>query len=187
METQIPEWTIVKRTNDGFYTWTLILPEELSTNTIALPNTLYAARMGSTGENLTFVDDNQMSVSVTVRLPVPWWIDQTLVDIYASDDNGTTWNYHTGTMITMIWWSPYVEFMTDHFTDFAVTLPGGSFTGSFIINNDAPSTYSPNVTLNISTTPAAAQMRFQNDSDVWTRSNRVNYDTSLLWALSGVI
>ncbi len=184
METQIPEWTIVKRTNDGFYTWTLIVPEELSTNTIALPNTLYAARMGSTGERLTFVDDNQMSVSVTVRLPVPWWVDQTLVDIYASDDNGITWNYHTGTMITMIWWYPYVEFTTTHFTDFAVTLPGGPFTGSFTINNDAPSTSSPNVTLNISTTPAATQMRFQNDSDVWTRSDRVPYDTSLLWTLS---
>jgi len=107
------------------------------------------------------------------------------VSIYYSEDNGVSWYPQSSTTVTSVNGEPYAIFTTDHFTEFAVTLWNGawsSFTGSFVINNDNTSTNSDSVTLNISTTPPAAQMRFSND---WTsRSGWETYATTKTWTLS---
>ncbi|MCF7835294.1 delta-60 repeat domain-containing protein, partial [Candidatus Gracilibacteria bacterium] len=55
---------------------------------------------------------------------------------------------------------------------------GGSFTGTFVINNNAATTTSQSVTLNMSTTPAATYMRFQNDVTTGSWSSWMTYATS---------
>ena len=106
--------------------------------------------------------------STLTALKLTWWVatllipvaGQTIGDhiqVYYSQDNGTNRYLQTTTNVINVWWQPYVEFTTNHFTDFAITIPNGwgSFTGSFTINNDAITTTWNLVTLDISTTPAA--------------------------------
>ncbi|MFZ2151185.1 MAG: right-handed parallel beta-helix repeat-containing protein, partial [Candidatus Absconditicoccaceae bacterium] len=187
IEAQIPQWTIVKTANNNLYTGIINRPEELSTNNISLANVVYAASFGSTGESINFEDMDYMPVNVTIRLPAPGKNEGDPIDIYYSEDNGGLWNFHTGTNVVIIGGEPYAEFTTNHFTDFAVTLPegqgGGSFTGTFVINNDAASTSSTGVTLNMSTTPAATHMRFSDDGS--SRSSRETYATSKSRTLPG--
>lgn len=99
-----------------------------------------------------------------------------LVQIYYSEDNGVTWYPQTMGFVTSQNGEPYVSFTTNHFTDFAVTIPSGSFTGTFVINSDDVSTLSTGVTLAISVAPVPTFMRFSNDGI--TRSAREAYSTS---------
>ena len=186
IEVQIPAGTIVKNANNNSYTWVLIVPETISNISVPLQNVIYATNLWSTGWSIQFKDQNNNPVYVTIRMPAPWNISGDVVSVYYSTDNWSTWNLYKNTKVVMIWWNPYVEFTTNHFTDFAVTLPAwwGSVIWSFVINNDTISTSSSGVTLNISTTPSANQMRFSNDN--LTRSNREPYVTSRWWTLSWI-
>lgn len=117
----------------------------------------------------------------TLSIPVDDAEAWDLVEIFYSEDNGETWSTQTKTFVDDIDGQAYVSFTTDHFTDFAISTPL-AMTGSFTINDDDVSTPSQNVTLNISTTPAADQMRFSNDGISW--STREAYATSKAWTLS---
>ncbi|MCX6824097.1 MAG: DUF5011 domain-containing protein [candidate division SR1 bacterium] len=99
-----------------------------------------------------------------------------LVQIYYSEDNGVTRYPQTMGFVTNQNGLPYVSFTTNHFTDFAVTVPSGSFTGTFIINSGAVSTVSTGVILTISVAPAPTFMRFSNDGV--NRSAREAYGIS---------
>ena len=106
------------------------------------------------------------------------------VHVFYSEDNWVTRLAQATGVITSFSGQKYVSFNTQHFSDFAITLPngGGSFTGSFVINADAASTTSNAVVLTMSTIPTAAHMRFSNDNIM--RSNRETYTTTKNWTLS---
>ena len=87
-----------------------------------------------------------------------------MVSVYYSQDYWTTWNYHDEWVVSLIWTNPYVEFTTNHFTDFAILWS----TWSFVINNDDATTTSQNVTLNIYISPSISGMRFSNDGITWS-------------------
>ena len=149
------------------------------------------------GKTITTLNDSPVlasfkvgSTSESIRLT--WWVASLLtpvpgtdigtpVQVYYSEDNGVTWYPQTVVRVTENNGEPVAQFTTTHFTDFAVTLWSGDYTWSFVINNDTASTYLPNVTLNISTTPPALQMRFSNDND--TRSDRETYSGTKAWTL----
>jgi len=183
IEAQIPAWTTVKKANNNIYTWIINTPQSIPVNNISLQNAIYAASFGSTWESINFEDTDNMPANVTVRLPAPWKNLGDSVDIYYSEDNWSTWNFHTSTIVTLINWEPYVEFDTTHFTDFAITLPWGSFTWTFVINNDAISTTLSSVTLNNSTTPNASKMRFADTIGGLSNASRENYATTKSWTL----
>ncbi len=117
----------------------------------------------------------------TLSIPVDDVEAWNLVEIFYSEDNGDTWFTHTKTFVNKINGKSYASFMTDHFTDFAISSPLAMM-WSFLINNDSSTTTSENVTLNISTTPPANQMRFSNDGLSW--STREAYTTSKSWTLT---
>ena len=131
--------------------------------------------------------------SVTEPLKIQWWIATITVpttelsvgesiNIYSSEDNWANWTLHTNWLVEDILWTPTVQFTTNHFTEFAITVPL-SVSWTFTINSDAASTTSNTVTLNISTTPTANYMRFANDTPSgW--SAREAYSTSKSWTLS---
>ena len=118
---------------------------------------------------------------VTIYVPVSDVDAWDLVNIYYSHNNWIDWQSDTITNVIMYNGQHYVEFTTNHFTDFTITLPSGLWSWSFVINNDAASTTSAGVTLNISTTPPVNQMRFSNDNS--TRSNWEPYGTTTGWTL----
>ena len=118
----------------------------------------------------------------TLSMTVPNESVWSTVQIYYSEDNGVTRYPQTQTFVTENNWAPYISFTTTHFTDFAVTLPQSSMTWLFTINNDDTSTTSANVTLNISTTPEAINMRFSHDGLI--RTERASYTTTTSWTLT---
>ena len=61
-------------------------------------------------------------------MPVPGETIGDMIQIYYSEDNGVTWYPQVTTLVIDHNGQPYIEFTTDHFTDFAVTLPAGTFT-----------------------------------------------------------
>ncbi len=190
VEVVIPAGTVAKNMWFGTnFTWTLNAPcmERLTLATEKWwlqDNIVSVASFGSNnGEtSINFQDTESNDVDVLLRIPAPWLQPGSIAKIYYSNDAGYSWYEHDQNRyvnVIDIGWNPYVEVKSTHFTLFAIA----GDTGSFVINNDDPSTLSDTVMLSIDL-PVAAQMRFQNDSDVWTRSDRVNYDTSLSWTLS---
>ena len=173
----LPQNMEIKKTSDSTpYTWTFFPPTTITpTNQ---PNAFAAISVWATTTPLQLT--NWLA---TLAIPMPGQTLGSAANIYYSQDNGVSRNLQTNTTIIDIWWSPYVQFTTDHFTDFAVTLPGGwSSNGTFTINNDASSTSSSTVTLNI-TGVWITNMRFSND---WsTRLSREPFATSKAWMLPG--
>jgi len=110
---------------------------------------------------LRFKNSSNQDTYVTIRMPAPGRLDGELVKVLYSENNWSTKFIQTYTYVTTIGGNPYVEFTTNHFTDFAVV---GLGTGTFVINNDAVSTTNKTVTLNIYHPNSSARMRFSNDS-----------------------
>ncbi|MFZ2718296.1 MAG: hypothetical protein WAZ12_00670 [Candidatus Absconditicoccaceae bacterium] len=171
-----------KADNITNYSGIISAPIIKSVNTVNSETVLSAFKVGSSLESIKLTGG-----VATLSIPVPGETIGNTVQVYYSEDNGVNWYPQTTTTVTNIGGEPYVEFTTNHFTDFAVTLPegqgGGSFTGTFVINNDAASTSSTGVTLNMSTTPAATHMRFSDDGS--SRSSRETYATSKSRTLPG--
>ncbi len=119
----------------------------------------------------------------TLSVPLPGKSIGDFIQIYSSDDNGGSWLPHTKTWVTNNNGQPYVTFTTNHFTDFAFTVGVDNFTWTFSIDNDAVSTTSSGVTLNMSTTPTASKMRFSNDNV--TRTLWENYASTTSRTLPG--
>ncbi|MCF7834423.1 Ig-like domain-containing protein, partial [Candidatus Gracilibacteria bacterium] len=188
IEVSLPQGTILKKGGNGF-TGILNKPIFLDKSAISnLDNIKSVIRIGDgTNGTISIKDQSNNDLNATLRIPAPDADAGDTVDVYYSEDNGSSWTLHGNYTVVNILGEPYAEFTTNHFTDFAITLPpgqgGGSFTGSFVINNDATSTTSQSVTLNISTTPSASQMRFANDTPSgW--SSRETYSTSKARTLS---
>jgi len=160
------------------YNGIISVPINKSVNSVADEQVLSAFKVGSSSESIKLT-----WWTANLLISVPGKSIWTKIQVYYSEDNGVTWYPQTTTSIVSYNGQPYISFWTNHFTDFAVTLPAwwGSVTWSFVINNDAISTTSSGVTLNISTTPSANQMRFSNDN--LTRSNREPYVTTTVWML----
>ncbi len=136
-----------------------------------------AFKVGSTSESIKLTGG-----VATLSVPASGKNIGDIVQIYYSEDNGVTWYPQTMGFVTSQNGLPYISFTTNHFTDFAVTVPSGSFTGTFIINNDVTSTSSTGVILSISVTPVATFMRFSNDGI--NRSAREAYGISKARSLS---
>jgi len=169
-----------KADNVTNYSGIISAPSSKAISSVNDEQVLSAFKVGSSSESVKLV-----WWEATLLAPAPGETIWDTVQIYYSDDNGVTRYPQSVATVINYNWQPYTQFTTNHFTDFAVTLPPiqwwWSFTWSFVINNDAVSTTSSGVTLYISTTPSANQMRFSNDN--LTRSNREPYVTTTVWML----
>jgi len=119
----------------------------------------------------------------TILVPTPGRSIGDIVNIYYSQNNGVNRNPHAAAIVFNNEGESYVSFITDHFTDFAVTRPGGTSNGSFVINAWQNTSTSQNITLNISFIPInPQQMRFSNNGI--SRSSREAYANTKAWTLS---
>ena len=152
------------------YNGIISVPVTKSINSINDEQVLSAFKIGSNSESIKLA-----WWVATLSIPAVGETIWDRVQIYYSEDNGINRYLQTNANVINVGWQPTIEFTTNHFTDFAITIPWwGPFTWSFTINNDASATTGNIVTLDISTTPSAVNMRFSND---WsTRSSREPYD-----------
>ncbi len=178
IEVQIPEWTTIKTASWNNYTWILDVPVLLDTWSADLIwSDVSSVASFWWSKSMIFNDLESTSQPVTIRIPVPNLTQWDLVVVYYSNNDWDSWTVHTWSkVISLDWWIPYVEFITTHFTDFAIA----GTTWSLSINNNANSTISQNVTINIYA-PTAQKMRFSNDNIL--RTNRETYATSKSWQL----
>ncbi|MFZ2718612.1 MAG: delta-60 repeat domain-containing protein, partial [Candidatus Absconditicoccaceae bacterium] len=163
-----------KADNVTNYNGIISVPITKSVSSVNDGQVLSAFKVGSSTESIKLVGG-----VATLSLPVSGKTIGDPVNIYYSQNNGVSRYPQITTTVIDVGGQPYVEFTTNHFTDFAIT----DFAGSFTINNDAASTSSTGVTLNISTSPAASYIRFSNDGS--NRSSREGYSTSKTWTLTG--
>ena len=186
VEAVIPAWA--EAVNLGFGTnfqWTLNAPR-MERTTLATEkwwlsgNIVSVASFGAHWEwSIGFRDIDGNNIDVLMRIPTPWLQSGTIAKIYYSDDVGFHWYEHSQdpyVNVISIWWIPYVEVRTTHFTLFSVEW----LTWNFVINNDDQTTFSNTVLLTIDL-PVAAQMRFSNDNS--TRSDWEPYVTTTGWSL----
>ena len=162
---------------DGILNAPIDKPAAIATQA-GLANVLKVVEIGNNqGAALKFKDESWNAKNVRIMIPVTEPVG-TMVRIYSSQD-GYTWSGHENPLTTVIniLGTHYVVIKTTHATMFAI----GSSTWSFVINNDAASTTSENVTLNINA-PWAQNMRFSNDNT--TRSSWESYTTNKSWTLS---
>ena len=120
IEVQIPAGTIVKDAKNNVFTWIINTPEVRDIETIPLPSPVFAAIFWSTWERINFENTGNVPVNVTIRMPAPEKDQWDIVQIYYSQDNGNTWNFHSNNKVDLINGEPYVEFTTTHFTIFAI-------------------------------------------------------------------
>ncbi|MDD3262373.1 MAG: delta-60 repeat domain-containing protein [Candidatus Absconditabacteria bacterium] len=168
----LPENLEFKKSDNSNYTLTISPPSNYTgTTTVDSKPVLSAISVGSTTESLTLTNG-----AATLGMSVVGSTIGDPVSIYSSQD-GSSWTYEKGGIVSDIDGQPYVSFTTDHFTYFAIA---GS-TGSFVINNDEASTTSQIVNLTISA-PTATGMMFSNDGITW--SGREVISTTKTWELS---
>ena len=187
IESEFPAWVLVK-SNWSNFLGMLKTPTSQSINEAIhwwLSNAIFVASFGSTTtwESVNFVDQTTWDpINAIISLPAPWINNWQSVQIYYSEDGWNTRNFLSDNQVELLNGHPYVTFTTNHFTDFSVVVPwwGGwgwtPFTWSFVINNDDASTTSLNVTLDMSTTPTAANMRFSDNGS--SRSTRESYSNT---------
>lgn len=121
-QVSIPAWTqILKSGSLANYTWTLNTPILLSTWISSwISGVLVLARLGNVWESIALKDGSGNDVSATVKIPVAGGSIWAAVGIKYSNDD-ITWTDLATTSIINIWWEPYVQFNTTHFTDFIIT------------------------------------------------------------------
>ncbi len=167
----LPQDMHIKRaSNHADYTWTFFPPTPIPVENN--PDADFAFSVWS--------DQTSLELSnwvATLSAPVVWKHAGDTMYIYYSEDNGDTWLPHTETHVVAYNDQAYVTFTTPHFTDFAIW----SYTWTFIIDNDATSTATGTVDLDIDA-PWATNMRFSNDWISW--SSWEAYTTSKNWTLS---
>ena len=151
------------------YDGIISVPVTRSVKSVNDETTLSAFKVGGSSESLR-LEWGMASLSILAPGKEIW----DLVQVYYSEDNGVTWYPQVMTAVTNYEWQPYVEFTTNHFTNFAITIP--SITWSFVINDDDAATTSLDVNLTMFTTPSATYTRFSNDNI--TRSDWGTYTTS---------
>lgn len=168
----IPENIQFKKSdNESNYNGIINVPVPLSISSLYDEPVLSAFKAGSTSESLKL---NGGVAIISTDIPEAH-IGNT-VNIYYSEDNGVSWYLQTTGTIRNVNGQPHLSFETNHFTDFAVTLPSYTLTGSFVINNDIATTSFPNTILTLSTIPTASNMRFSNNGSTW--SSRETYNTT---------
>ncbi|EKD25230.1 MAG: hypothetical protein ACD_80C00099G0001, partial [uncultured bacterium (gcode 4)] len=125
-------------------------------------------------------------------LKLAWWMGNLVVPIAGasvwdpievkySDDNKYSWNSQIITTASDIWGGiVWVSFDINHMTDFAIIWYA---TGTFVINNDDPTTSSSGVTLNISGA-WLTNMRFWNTIGERNAASWETFSTTKAWTLS---
>ena len=184
LEVEFPQWAVLKK-GAVWFVWILNYPKFMDTSNVSsLENIAAAVSIWDwTTDTISIKDQSDQDLSATIRMPAPGANIGDSVEVYYSQNGGSSWSLHGNYTVINIWWESYVEFTTTHFTDFAVVVDGWDFTGSFVINNDASSTSSQSVTLNMTTSPSATHMRFANDSPSGWSSWEV-YNNTKIWTLS---
>ncbi len=183
IEMQAPAGIVVKKQDNSPFLGILDTPIEQSTSLATqagIPNVLAVVDFGNNqNESIHFTDISDHPVNVQLRIPVPGAAIGDFVSVYYSHDDGSTWTASTPTNVININEHPYVSIDTNHLTLFAI----GISTGTFVINNDAPSTTSDSVTLNINAT-WIQNMSFSNTGASGSRSDWEGYDPTKAWTLS---
>jgi len=158
--------------------WAFSPPIITDTSLVAGETILSSFKIGDDLQSITMTGG-----VVTIYVPMPDYAIGDVVRVYYSHNGWLDWQRHTTTRVTTYDEQPYVIFTTDHFTDFSVTLPGGTLDWTFVINNDDTSTVSLDTTFSISFLPVdPIYMRFSNDAI--NRGNWENYATTFPWTLS---
>lgn len=75
---------------------------------------------------MKFKNGSGESVYVAFKMPVPGRQVGELIDIYFSDDNGSSFTFGMSTPVIEIDGQPYVSFMADHFTVVVTAANGGT-------------------------------------------------------------
>jgi len=168
----LPENLQFKKADNSNYIWNIYPPISHLISTVNNKPVISAISVGNKNESLYLTN-----WTANLAIPVSWYNSWDRVSIYSSQDN-INWNFEKNWIISELEGQNVVSFATNHFTYFAIT---ENVEWSFTINNDASTTASTEVTLNIDA-PGATQMRFSNN---WTnRSGWVAYSTTYPWTLS---
>lgn len=183
-EVQLLSWTIIVTENNQPYTGIVSLPSFKNPLESSLSWTLAVVSFWNKTFSLQLKDADHNPLSAIIRIPVLAEIGEHM-DVYYSEDNWNTWQFHTGATIVSLSGLSYVEFQTTHFTDFAIVgvgeLPPESLTWSFVINNDSEYTLTWNVTLTLDAS-WATDVRFQNEGGAW--SEWFGYTWTYQWMLT---
>lgn len=75
---------------------------------------------------MKFKNSSGDSAYVAFKMPVPGRQIGESIDIYFSDDNGSSFVFGMSTPVIEINGQPYVSFMTDHFTVVVTVANGGT-------------------------------------------------------------
>lgn len=180
-EVKFEHGTILKTEEWDIFTWMLAAPQFLDTSVaaeIAGQTILSVLDIWGNEEKLVLEDASWSTVSSLVTIPVPWQQEGDIVQINYSHD-GETWTYMTSQEVFLDNGQPFVSFETTHFTVFSIWLP----VGSFFINNNAVSTTTTSVTLQMNVS-WATHMRFANTWTLLTWAAWIPYATWYSWTLS---
>jgi hypothetical protein len=179
-EVEFEPGTILKDGSWNVFTGSLSSPEFLDKSVadeLTGQNVLSVLDVWWNDEKIVLEDVNWDEISSKVKMPVPWQIDGSLIDINYSND-GENWTYMMSQKVFLENEEPYIEFETTHFTMFSISLP----VGTFFINNNNFSTSTTGVTLNINVS-WATHMRFANTWTSLTSASWVTYNTWYGWNL----
>ena len=173
-EVEFEPWTILKNEDWSLFTWSLTSPEFLDKSVadeLIDQNVVSVLDVGWNDEKIVLEDVNWEEIFSKVRIPVPWQNEWNILSINYSHD-WETWTYMESQVVFLEDWEPYIEFETNHFTVFSISLPVWTFS----INGGAFSTSNTAVTLN-SNVSWATHMRFANTGVSLTGAAWVTYAT----------
>lgn len=126
VEVFIPKWAHVKTEGGTKSFYGEFKAPELVATTIAdeLQNVVAVMKVWNDSKDIWLKDEGGQDMYATIRIPVQGMEVGDEVDVLYSLD-GNTWNLLESTIVISLWGKTYVEATTNHFTHFAVTLPGG--------------------------------------------------------------
>jgi len=183
LEVQLSSWTVVKTKDNQPYTGIISIPTQKNPLESWLSWAIAAISVWSNNISLQLRDSENNPISAIIRIPVLAEIGENM-DVYYSEDNWDTWEFHVLTNTVLLSGLSYVEFTTTHFTDFAIVgvgeLPPEPLTWSFVINNDEAYTLTSVVLLSLDAS-WATHMKFSNDNE--NRSDWIEY----IWSYERIL
>lgn len=179
-EVEFEPGTLLKDGSGNLFTGSLSSPEFLDKSVadeLAGQNIVSVLDVWWNDEKIVLENLDWEEVFSKIRIPVPWQSEWNILSINYSHDWETR-IYMESQVVFLDEWEPYIEFETNHFTVFSISLPVGSF---FINNNDfSTSTIWVKLNVNVSW---ATHMRFANTWTSLTSASWVNYATWYDWNL----
>lgn len=112
------------------YNWLISLPVTKNITSVSDEVVIASFNVGSNSDLITLAWG-----WAVISMPVPGQTIGNSVNVYYSNDNGVNWYFETTTQVIDKDGTPYVEFTTDHFGDFAITIPGHDLTAPSITLN----------------------------------------------------